>query len=342
MTAFHDLLARPLRSLRLSVTDRCNLRCSYCMPEEEYAWLPKRDILSFEEMGRLAEIFVALGVDKLRITGGEPLIRRDLEKLLAELARIPGVQDLAMTTNGILLAEKARLLKDAGLHRLTVSLDSLDPERFRRLTRRDDLDRVLVGIDAMIDAGFENSKLYTVVIRGTNEDEILSLLDFAREKQLELRYIEYMDVGGATAWSREQVVTRGEILRTIEKAHGPVEPILEPHSTAPADGFLLADGTRFGVISSTTEPFCGSCDRSRLTADGTWFLCLYARTGVDLRSPIRAGWSKDQLAGLIRRSWMAREDRGAEQRLEQEGRQALAGAEEMKANPHLEMHTRGG
>lgn len=342
MTAFLDHLGRPLRSLRLSVTDRCNLRCAYCMPEEEYAWLPKRDILSFEEMARLVEIFMSLGVDKLRITGGEPLIRRDLESLLTDLSGLPGLQDLAMTTNGILLPEKTRVLREAGLHRLTVSLDTLDPERFRRITRRDDLDRVLLGIDSLIDHGFEQSKLDSVIIRGTNEDEILGLLDFAQEKRLELRYIEYMDVGGATAWSRDRVVTRNEILQEIEAAHGAVEAVEEPESTAPADRYRLADGTVFGIISSTTQPFCGSCDRSRLTADGHWFLCLYAREGVDLRAPLRAGWSPEDIAGLIRRTWGERQDRGAELRLEQEDRQALAGVEEMKANPHLEMHTRGG
>ena len=342
MTAFLDHLGRPLRSLRLSVTDRCNLRCAYCMPEEEYAWLPKRDILSFEEMARLVEIFVSLGIDRLRITGGEPLIRRDLESLLTDLSGLPGIQDLAMTTNGILLPEKARVLREAGLHRLTVSLDTLDPERFRRITRRDDLDRVLLGIDSLIDHGFERTKLDSVIIRGTNEDEILGLLDFAREKRLELRYIEYMDVGGATAWSRDRVVTRKEILQEIEAAHGAVEPVEEPESTAPADRYRLPDGTVFGIISSTTQPFCGSCDRSRLTADGHWFLCLYAREGVDLRAPLRAGWSTEDLAGLIRRTWGERQDRGAELRLEQEDRQAFAGVEEMKANPHLEMHTRGG
>lgn len=342
MTAFHDLLDRPLRSLRLSVTDRCNLRCAYCMPEEEYAWLPKTDILSFEEMLVLAETFVGLGVDKLRITGGEPLIRRDLESLVERLAGIPGVSDLAMTTNGILLRDKAALLRDAGLQRLTVSLDTLDRDRFKVLTRRDDLDRVLDGIDAMIDAGFEGGKLDTVVLRGTNDDEILPMLDFARERGLELRYIEYMDVGGATAWSRDRVVTRQEILAEIAEVHGPVEPTVEPESTAPADRFELADGTRFGIISSTTRPFCQSCDRSRLTADGTWFLCLYARHGVDLRTPVREGWSPQRLADHIQSHWMEREDRGAELRLAQEERGALAGSEEMKANPHLEMHTRGG
>jgi cyclic pyranopterin phosphate synthase len=207
-----DTLGRPLRNLRVSVTDRCNLRCQYCMPEEEYTWLRRSELLTFEEIERLVEIFTDLGVDKVRLTGGEPLLRRELPDLVRLLAGVPAVRDLAMTTNGVLLADKAAALKSAGLHRVTVSLDTLRPDRFRRLTRRDDHAAVLRGIDAVREAGFEGLKLDSVVIRGVNEDELIDLVDFARRIDAEVRFIEYMDVGGATRWAREQVVSRREIL----------------------------------------------------------------------------------------------------------------------------------
>ncbi len=336
-----DTLGRPLNNLRLSVTDRCNLRCAYCMPEREYTWLPRADILDFGEIGRVADVFADLGVDKIRLTGGEPLVRQDLPKLVAILAGKPWLRDLAMTTNGVLLEDGAARLKAAGLHRVTVSLDTLRPERFRELTRFDELSRVLRGIDAAAAAGFAALKIDTVVIRGVNDDEIGALLERARGWRAELRFIEYMDVGGATRWSRKDVVSRAELLASLAARYGAIEPIAE-QSSAPAERFRLGDGTTFGIIASTTAPFCRSCDRSRLTADGLWFLCLYATRGIDLRGPLRAGASTRELSDLIRSTWIARDDRGAEQRLAVRDRTPLVAIGELKKDPHLEMHTRGG
>ena len=335
-----DALRRPLRSLRLSVTDRCNLRCAYCMPEPEYVWLPKKELLTFEELDRLTGIFCTLGVEKVRLTGGEPLLRSELTTLIRALAARPEVRDLAMTTNGVLLAELAAELRDAGLRRLTVSLDTLRPERFQALTRSDLHARVLAGIDAARAAGFP-LKLDTVVVRGTNEDEVLDLLAFAREIGAEIRFIEYMDVGGATRWTREQVVSRAELLSQVAAAHGAAEPV-GAQGSDPAERFRLRDGTPFGIIASTTTPFCRACDRSRVTADGTWFTCLYARSGANLRAALRSGASDVEIASLIRVGWRSRTDRGAEERLQLEHRGALAEPTELRQDPRLEMHTRGG
>jgi cyclic pyranopterin phosphate synthase len=336
-----DVLGRPLGNLRISITDRCNLRCAYCMPEKDYAWLPREDILHFEEIGRLARVFAGLGVDRVRLTGGEPLVRRNVPDLVAILARDPRLRDLAMTTNGVLLAEQARDLRAAGLHRVTVSLDTLRRDRFRELTRFDELDRVIAGIDAAAAQGFSALKLDSVVLRGVNDEEIADLLRFGRERGAEVRFIEYMDVGGATQWSPEKVVSRAEILERIARELGPVAPIVEV-SSAPAERFRLPDGTPFGIIASTTAPFCRSCDRSRLTADGLWFLCLYATRGLDLRGPLRAGAADEELAGIVRSTWVRRDARGAEERLAQYGRAPLLPVSELKRDPHLEMHTRGG
>jgi len=337
-----DRFGRPLRNLRLSVTDRCNLRCAYCMPEEEYVWLPRADILTFEELARLVDVFFALGVEKIRLTGGEPLLRRNLDVLVGLLAKKPGLRDLALTTNGILLAEQAQALKRAGLARLTVSLDTLLPERFRALTRRDEHGRVLAGLEAARAAGFTGTKLNTVVLRGVNDDELAPLLAFARERELEVRFIEYMDVGGATGWSADAVVPRAEMLERIERALGRVEPDPARDPAAPAERFVLQDGTRFGVIASTTEPFCSACDRARLTADGQWYTCLYAPSGTDLREPLRRGASAEELAHLVLGRWAERRDRGAEERLGLTERGTFAPPNRLRADPHLEMHTRGG
>jgi cyclic pyranopterin phosphate synthase len=336
-----DRFGRPLRNLRLSVTDRCNLRCSYCMPEEEYAWLPRGDILTFEEVKRLIDVFADLGVDKVRLTGGEPLLRRDLSRLVRMIASEPRIRDLAITTNGILLAQEARALRDAGLHRVTVSLDTLRPERFLALTRRDSFHQVLEGIETVRAMDWAGLKLDTVVMRGVNDDELVDLLEFARKASAELRFIEYMDVGGATRWSMDKVLSRAEMLERLSAHYGRIEPIVE-ESSAPADRYRLPDGFVFGIISSTTAPFCSACDRSRLTADGQWLLCLYATTGLDLRKPLRDGATRDELASLIRSAWQGRRDRGAEERLLLKDRQPLVQITELKAKPHLEMHTRGG
>ncbi len=336
-----DTLGRPLGNLRLSVTDRCNLRCAYCMPEQDYAWLPREDILRFEEIARLVGVFADLGVDRVRLTGGEPLLRRDLPDLVAMLASSGRIRDLAMTTNGVLLSGSARALRRAGLGRLTVSLDTLDPERFRALTRFDEVDRVLAGIEAAAAEGFASLKIDTVVIRGVNDGELVALLERGRVWGAEVRFIEYMDVGGATHWTRESVVSRREILEALERHYGPIAPIVET-SSAPAERFRLLDGTAFGIIASTTAPFCRSCDRSRLTADGLWYLCLYAARGLDLRGPLRAGASGEELAAIIASGWRGRSDRGAEERLAMRDRATLVPLTELKKDPHLEMHTRGG
>ncbi len=336
-----DTFQRPLDNLRLSVTDRCNLRCSYCMPEESYTWLSRRDLLDFEEIERLVGVFTAVGVTRVRLTGGEPLLRRDVDRLVALLARNEALRDIAMTTNGLLLGECAGALARAGLHRVTISLDTLRRDRFRELTRRDDLARVLDGIEAARAAGFEGTKIDAVVIRGTNEDELADLLAYGREVGAEVRFIEYMDVGGATRWSASDVVPRAEILERIAAVYGAAEPLRE-ESSAPADRYRLSDGTVFGVIASTTEPFCAACDRSRLTADGMWYLCLYAKLGIDLRGPLRTGESTEELLARIERTWSGRADRGAEERLARVLRAPLAERAELERDPHLEMHTRGG
>jgi cyclic pyranopterin phosphate synthase len=336
-----DTFERPLRNLRLSVTDRCNLRCQYCMPEEDYVWLPREDILHFEEVAALVEVFADLGVDKVRLTGGEPLLRKDLDRLVSLLAANPRIKDLAMTTNGVLLAEQATALRAAGLHRVTVSLDTLRPERFKALTRRDSLVQVLEGIEAVGKAGWPGLKLDTVVMRGTNDDELADLIEYGRKVSAEARFIEYMDVGGATRWSMDRVLSRAEMLARIGARYGIIEPVIEDTS-APADRYRLPDGYVFGVISSTTEPFCRSCDRSRLTADGMWYLCLYATKGTDLRKALRGGATRDELKALIVPAWERRADRGAEERLAVVERRPLIQIGELKRDPHLEMHTRGG
>ena len=336
-----DSLGRSLGSLRVSVTDRCNLRCQYCMPETNYVWLPRQDILSFEEISVLVDRFTGLGVDKVRITGGEPLLRKDLPDLVRLLAAKSSIQDLALTTNGILLADQAEALQSAGLHRITLSLDTLKPDRFQALTRFDELDAVLTGLERASRIWPQKVKVDSVIIRGVNDDEVVDLLEHGRGLSAEVRFIEYMDVGGATRWSLHDVVPRTEMLEIIEARYGGVTPVDE-HTSAPADRYRLADGTTFGIISSTTAPFCQDCDRSRLTADGLWFLCLYAHSGVDLRAPLRDGASADELQALIYSTWTARTDRGAETRLATSNRQPLIPLETLQKRPHLEMHTRGG
>jgi GTP 3',8-cyclase len=436
-----DTFSRPLRNLRLSVTDRCNLRCEYCMPEEDYVWLPREDVLHFEEFSALVDVFISLGVDKVRLTGGEPLLRRDLATLVRLLAAKPGLNDLALTTNGVLLADHVDALKAAGLGRLTVSLDTLRADRFAALTRFNQLNAVLQGIEAarrvfgstvttehtegtedtirstvitehtegtedtvrpavitehtestedtvrsarttehtentedavrsavitedtvrterqLLSVNSVNSvvknpptpssllKLDTVVIRGVNDDELTDLVEFAKSMHAEVRFIEYMDVGGATHWSPDRVVSRAEMLDVLTRRYGTITPVVESsakNSAAPAERFRLPDGTTFGIISSTTAPFCRTCDRSRLTADGMWYLCLYAVSGTDLRGPLRRGATPEELQHLIAGGWRARTDRGAEQRLQLGDRRTFVPMKELQKDPHLEMHTRGG
>jgi cyclic pyranopterin phosphate synthase len=340
MVPVRDRFDRPLGSLRISVTDRCNIRCGYCMPEADYVWLPRATLLTFEEIDRLAGVFATLGADRIRLTGGEPLLRRDLPVLIATLAGRPELREIAMTTNGVLLAPVAGALRAAGLSRVTVSLDTLRPDRFVHLTRFDEHARVLEGIDAA-HRTFGTLKVDMVVMAGLNDDELVPMIEFGRSVEAEVRFIEYMDVGGATRWSMDQVVPRTAMLDRLSRHFGRVEPVNEV-SAAPADRYRLADGTVFGIISSTTQPFCRTCDRARLTADGTWLTCLYQATGLDLREPLRAGASDEDLRTLIAARWQARDDRGAERRLAVAERTALLPVSALRRDAHREMHTRGG
>jgi cyclic pyranopterin phosphate synthase len=310
------------------------------MPEDSYAWLPRESILSFEETQRLVGIFADLGVQKLRLTGGEPLLRHDLPTLVTLLRREKRITDLALTTNGILLARHAADLKAAGLTRVTVSLDTLRPHRMLEFAKSPRHHDILDGITAAQQAGL-GIKLNAVVIRGYNEDELTDLVEYGHTVGAEVRFIEYMDVGGATGWSRDQVVSRTEILQLLEQRYGPVQAIRDT-DWAPAERFLLADGARIGIIASTTAPFCRTCDRSRLTADGTWLLCLYGETGLDLRETLRMGLSDEEIATRIGETWRARTDRGAEERAAVPGRGILYQLESLRADPRREMHTRGG
>jgi len=308
-----DRFGRPVRDLRISVTDRCNFRCVYCMPKEvygrDYAFLPRRELLTFEEIERVARVFAELGVQKLRITGGEPLVRRDLELLIAKLAAI-GPLDVTLTTNGALLAAKARALADAGLTRITVSLDSLDDETFRRMNDVDfPVSRVLEGIEAAGDAGLAPVKVNVVVKRGLNDDGIVDMAEFFRGTAHVLRFIEYMDVGHTNGWRLDDVVPAAEIVRRIADAF-PLEPVGAAYRGEVARRYRYLDGAgEVGVIASVTQPFCGDCTRVRLSADGKLFTCLFAARGHDLRAFLREGATDDDLAARLAEIWGARDDR---------------------------------
>lgn len=336
-----DALGRPLRKLRISLTDRCNLRCAYCMPREEYTWLPREHLLSFDELGRLVRLLAPLGVAHLRLTGGEPLLRPSLADLVARLGAVGGIRSVSLTTNGLLLADSAAALRRAGLAGLTISLDTLRRERFTTLTRRDELPAVLAGLDAAVEAGFERMKTNTVVMRGFNDDELVDIVEAARARDVQPRFIEYMDVGGATDWRPEHVVPRPEILARLEARYGPAQQ-LENRDGAPADRFAFSDGFVVGVISSTSLPFCRKCDRARLTSDGHLLKCLYAHEGLDVRSLLRGTATDAELAERLAEEWRAREDRGAELRLAEPMRGPFVAADALLRNPHLEMHNRGG
>lgn len=342
-----DAFGRPMRSLRISVTDRCNLRCGYCMPEDEYVWLGREAILSFEEINELARIFTDLGVRKIRLTGGEPLLRHNLSELIRMLAGNTAIQDLALTTNGILLERDALALRAAGLMRVNISLDTLQPDRFRSLTRSSTHGAVLKGIEAAREAGFDEIKINAVIMRDFNDDELPNLVEYGRRIGAEIRFIEYMDVGGATRWSLNSVVTRAEMLGILKRHFGPIEPVKSTGeggaaSKAPADRFRLRDGTVFGIISSTTEPFCRTCNRGRLTTDGIWFLCLYGLNGIDLKKLLHEHVPRHLIAQTIVNAWRARRDRGAEERKELGSRGIFFPVEELRKDLHREMHARGG
>jgi cyclic pyranopterin phosphate synthase len=298
--ALIDTFGRVADDLRVSVTDRCNLRCTYCMPAEGMPWLPRAQILSYEEIDRLAGVFLALGVRTIRLTGGEPLARRDLQVLVRMLAA-RAVPDLSLTTNGVLLADQAHALADAGLRRINVSVDSLLQHRFEAMTRRDALERVLDGLRAAEDAGLSPIKLNCVVIAGTNDDEVVEFARFSRRTGYEVRFIEYMPLDEDRAWSRDKVVPARAVLDAIA-AVLPLEPI--GHGPEPATMFRFADGApgAVGVIPSVTEPFCGSCNRLRVTTDGALRTCLFALNETDLRGPMRDGATDDELAAIIARA----------------------------------------
>jgi cyclic pyranopterin phosphate synthase len=306
-----DTFGRPLRDLRISVTDRCNFRCVYCMPKEVYGrdhhFLERRELLTFEEIARVAGVFVALGVSKLRITGGEPLVRRDLERLIALLAEHD--VDLTLTTNGSLLAQKARTLADAGLRRVTVSLDSLDDAVFRAMNDVDfPVERVLEGIDAAVAAGLP-VKVNAVIKRGVNEDQVVPMAAFFRERGQTLRFIEYMDVGTTNGWRLDDVLPAREIVAQLDAAFG-VEPVDPAYRGEVASRYRYRDGRgEFGVISSVTQPFCGDCTRARLSAEGKLYTCLFAVRGHDLRALIRGGATDDELAARVQGVWSVRDDR---------------------------------
>src|SRR5689334_7251206 len=306
-----DRLNRPLHDLRISVTDRCNFRCTYCMPKEvfgrDYRFLDRRELLTFEEIARVARVFAALGTRKIRITGGEPLVRRDLERLIEQLATLD--VDLTLTTNGSLLAAKARALADAGLRRVTVSLDALDDATFRALNDVDfPVDRVLEGIDAAVAAGLP-VKVNAVLKRGVNEDQIVPMAAFFKERGQTLRFIEYMDVGHTNGWRLDDVVPAREIVAALDEAFG-VEPVEPSYRGEVAQRWRYRDGSgEVGVIASVTQPFCGDCTRARLSAEGRLFTCLFAVRGTDLRALVRSGASDDELAAAVRGVWNGRSDR---------------------------------
>ncbi|MFC4452156.1 GTP 3',8-cyclase MoaA [Deinococcus sonorensis] len=313
-SALTDQLGRPLRDLRLSVTDRCNLRCTYCMPKDvfgpDFAFLPRNELLSFEELERLTRLFVAAGVQKLRLTGGEPLLRQGLPELIRRLHAIAGVQDIAMTTNGLLLPRYAAELKAAGLRRVTVSLDSLDPEVFGQMNGLGmHPDRVMDGIEAALQAGLP-VKVNTVVQRGVNDAHLGELWRALKDRAV-LRFIEFMDVGNHNGWNLEQVVPPAEVLARLG---GDLTPVEAQYRGEVAARYRDAQGHEAGLITSVSRPFCGDCTRARLSAVGVLYTCLFAGSGLDLRAPLRDGQSDDQLSRLLAECWQARRDRYSEER----------------------------
>jgi cyclic pyranopterin phosphate synthase len=314
-----DERQRPLRDLRISVTDRCNFRCGYCMPKEvfgrDFQFLPRSELLSFEEIARLARVFAGEGVRKLRITGGEPLLRRELERLVDMLARIPGIEDIALTTNGSLLPSRARVLADAGLRRVTVSLDALDDATFGAMNDvAFPVARVLAAIDAAAEVGMAPVKINMVVRRGVNDQCVLSMADHFRNSGHILRMIEFMDVGTTNSWVREEVVPAAEIRRQID-AVWPLRALRPGYPGEVASRFAYIDGAgEVGLIASVTEPFCGGCTRARLSADGRLHTCLFGATGHDLRALLRDGAGDEEIAARVRAIWARRADRYSELR----------------------------
>ncbi len=315
-----DTLSRPLRDLRISVTDRCNFRCTYCMPKEvfgpDYKFLPRAQVLTFEETTRLAQIFVSLGVQKIRLTGGEPLVRKDVEKLVAMLAEISDL-DLTLTTNGSLLVEKSQALREAGLKRITVSLDSLDNATFMAMNDADfPVSKVLEGIEAAAAAGLAPIKINMVVKRGTNDRDIIPMVRYFRHAGHILRFIEYMDVGNTNGWRMDEVMPSRQIIQMIDSEY-PLEAIEANYHGEVAERWRFKDGAgEIGVISSVTQPFCGACNRARLSAEGKLYTCLFAADGYDLRTLVRNGANDEDIAQVIQKVWRVRDDRYSELRSE--------------------------
>jgi GTP 3',8-cyclase len=334
-----DAYNRPIKDLRISVTDRCNYRCTYCMPLEEYVWIDRSEILSFEEITRLARLFAGLGVEKIRITGGEPLVRKDLHRLVGMLSRIEGVLDLCLTTNASLLSQQIEDLAAAGLKRINVSIDTLDPEKFKQITKRGDLSNVLEGLFSAKKLGLHPIKINAVIERGLNETDVIPLVEFAREHGFSMRFIEYMDVGNANNWISAKIVSKKEILEKIN-ARYPLIEVGRDHGTAPSVDYEFIDGIGdVGVIASVTEPFCSSCTRARLTADGKLVTCLFSDVGHDLKSLMRSGATDEQLIEVISSVWSKRTDRYSDERLA-----AMESPEGYQPKEHhkIEMITLGG
>jgi GTP 3',8-cyclase len=332
-----DTLQRPMRDLRISVTDRCNFRCTYCMPHDEYKWVERAEVLSFDEITRLAAIFVNEGITQVRLTGGEPLVRRELHKLITKLRDVPGLADLSLTTNGALLGEQAAALKEAGLERINVSLDTLRDDRFRKITQRGELGPVLTGLSTAKSVGLQPIKINAVVIRGFNDDELLDLVEFGRANGYEMRFIEYMDVGNESGWEPAKTYTKREMLASIH-ARYPVREVGRAAGSAPAVDYEFLDGAGVvGIIGSITEPFCSSCTRVRLTADGRLVTCLFAESGFDLKTPLRQGATDEQLQEMIRAVWMGRGDRYSDLRWD-----ALQSGKPYQTVRKIEMITLGG
>lgn len=343
-----DKLNRPLRDLRISVTDRCNFRCSYCMPEEifgdKYRFLPHAQIMTFEEITRLARLMVSMGVNKLRITGGEPLLRRDLHLLIAQLAQIEGIDDIAMTTNAFFLTKQAADLKAAGLGRVTVSLDSLDNEAFRRMNgNKADVAQVLDGIATAQKVGLNPIKINAVVQKGVNDHTLVEMARFCRDNGIILRFIEYMDVGTRNGWKLDHVVAAKEIVARIGEAF-PIEAIAPNYFGEVAERYRYTDGAgEFGVIASVTQPFCGTCTRMRMSPEGQLYTCLFATKGVSLRDPMRAGATDDALQTILADMWRGRDDRYSEIR----GAHTLIGIDDIATHTdddgkRIEMYYIGG
>ncbi|WP_060209717.1 GTP 3',8-cyclase MoaA [Sporosarcina koreensis] len=321
MNPIVDKLGRPIRDLRISVTDRCNFRCTYCMPKEifgdDYVFLPKSELLSFEEMERFAKLFASLGVKKLRLTGGEPLMRRDLPDLIAKLTKIEGIEDIGLTTNGVLLGQYAQPLYDAGLRRLNMSLDAMDPELFGKMNGRGiKPELILKNIDRAKEIGF-TIKMNMVIQKGVNESEILPMAAYFKERGITLRFIEFMDVGNDNGWSFEKVVTKKEIYGML-RAEYEMEPAEEEYYGEVAKRYRYLDnGAEVGFITSVSESFCSTCTRARLSSDGKLYTCLFASSGFDLRELIRSGMSDEELLEAITGVWQGRSDRYSDERTEQ-------------------------